>query len=145
MDRKAVIKALNDVLVLEYAAVIQYAQFSYCVKGLRRRAVTDWFFEQATDSLTHARQLGDKIVALGGVPTTEIGPVQQAPDLVGMVKLALDGERRSVEAYKAALALAADDTALRVQLENQIQLEQESVEELEKMLGDPAQLAAGEA
>jgi len=139
MDRKAVIKALNDALALEYAAVVQYAQCSYCVKGFRRLAVAGWFFEQATESLTHARLVGDKIVALGGVPTTRPGPVQEAPDLLGMVKLSLEMERRSVQSYQAALTLAADDTALRVLLESRIEAEQVDVEELEKMLSDPAQ------
>lgn len=139
MDRKAVINALNDALALEYAAVVQYAQCSYCVKGFRRLAVAGWFFEQATESLTHVRLVGDKIVALGGIPTTQVGPVQEAPDLIGMVKLSLEMERRSVESYQAALALAADDTALRVLLESRIEIEQADVEELEKMLSDPMQ------
>jgi bacterioferritin len=139
MDRKAVIEALNDALTLEYAAVVQYAQFSYCVKGFRRLAVADWFFEQATKSLTHARQVGDKIVALGGIPTTRVGPVREAQDLTGMVKLSLEMERRSAESYRAALALAADDTALRVLLESRVEAEQADVEELEKMLSDPTQ------
>jgi bacterioferritin len=139
MDRKAVIKALNDALALEYAAVVQYAQYSYCVKGFRRLAVAGWFFEQATTSLTHARMMGDKIVALGGIPTTQVGPVREAQDLTSMVKLSLEMERRSVESYQAALTLAADDTALRVLLETRIEAEQADVEELEKMLSDPTQ------
>lgn len=139
MDRKAVIKALNDALMLEYAAVVQYAQLSYCVKGFRRLAVADWFFEQANKSLTHARLIGDKIVALGGTPTTQVGPVGEAQDLTGMVKLSLEMERRSVESYEAALVLAADDVALRVLLESRIETEQADVEELEKMLSDPTQ------
>jgi bacterioferritin len=139
MDQKAVIKALNDALALEYAAVVQYAQCSYCVKGFRRLAVAGWFFEQATTSLTHARMIGDKIVALGGIPTTQVGPVREAQDLTSMVKLSLEMERRSVESYQAALTLAADDTALRVLLESRIEAEQADVEELEKMLSDPTQ------
>jgi len=139
MDRKAIVKALNEALKLEYAAVVQYAQFSYCVKGFRRLAVADWFFEQATKSLTHARMMGDKITALGGVPTTQVGPVREAQDLTGMVKLSLEMERRSVESYQAALALAADDTALRVLLESRVEAEQADAEELEKMLADPSQ------
>jgi len=139
MDRKAVIQALNDAVALEYAAVVQYAQFSYCVKGFRRLAVAGWFFEQATKSLTHARQVGDKIVALGGIPTTQVGPVREAQDLTSMVRLSLEMKQRSVKSYQAALALAADDTALRVLLESRIEAEQADVEELEKMLSDPSQ------
>lgn len=144
MDRKAVIAALNEALALEYAAVVQYAQCSYCVKGFRRLAVAGWFFEQATTSLTHARMIGDKIVALGGIPTTRVGPVKEAQDLTSMVKLSLETERRSVTSYQAALALAAEDTALRVLLESRIEDEQADVEELEKMLADPGQGGTGE-
>jgi len=144
MDRKAVIAALNEALALEYAAVVQYAQCSYCVKGFRRLAVAGWFFEQATKSLTHARMIGDKIVALGGIPTIRVGPVKEAQDLTGMVKLSLETERRSVTSYQAALALAAEDTALRVLLESRIEAEQADVEELEKMLADPSQGGTGE-
>lgn len=144
MDRKAVIAALNEALTLEYAAVVQYAQCSYCVKGFRRLAVAGWFFEQATKSLTHARMIGDKIVALGGMPTTRVGPVKEAQDLTGMVKLSLEMERRSITSYQAALALAAEDTALRVLLESRIEDEQADVEELEKMLADPGQGGTGE-
>ncbi len=144
MDRKAVIAALNEALTLEYAAVVQYAQCSYCVKGFRRLAVAGWFFEQATKSLTHARMIGDKIVALGGIPTIRVGPVKEAQDLTGMVKLSLETERRSVTSYQAALALAAEDTALRVLLESRIEAEQADVEELEKMLADPSQGGTGE-
>ena len=144
MDRKAVIAALNEALTLEYAAVVQYAQCSYCVKGFRRLAVAGWFFEQATKSLTHARMIGDKIVALGGIPTTRVGPVKEAQDLTSMVKLSLETERRSVTSYQAALVLAAEDTALRVLLESRIENEQADVEELEKMLADPGQGGTGE-
>ncbi|MBI3303897.1 MAG: hypothetical protein HYZ72_17665 [Deltaproteobacteria bacterium] len=144
MNRQTVIAALNEALALEYAAVVQYAHFSYCVKGFRRLAVAGWFFEQASESLTHARLIGDKIIALGGLPTTQVGPVREAQDLTGMVKRSLEMERRSVAAYEAALALAADDTALRVLLESRIEGEQADVEELEKMLADPDQVGTGE-
>src|SRR5437867_3904124 len=128
MDRNAIITALNEALTLEYAAVLQYAQCSYCVKGFRRLVVAGWFFNQATKSLTHARMLGDKIVALGGVLTTHVGPVKEAQELTSMVKLSLEMERRSVHSYQAALALAGEDTALRVLLESRVEAEQADVE-----------------
>jgi bacterioferritin (cytochrome b1) len=88
--------------------------------------------------------MGDKIVALGGIPTTRVGPVKEAKDLTSMVKLSLEMERRSVQSYQAALTLAAEDTALRVLLEGRIEAEQVDVEELEKMLADPDQLRTSE-
>jgi len=144
MDRNAVVAALNEALALEYAAVVQYAQCSYCVKGFRRLAVAGWFFNQASKSLTHARMIGDKIVSLGGTPTTRVGTVKEARDLTSMVKLSLETERRSVQSYQAALTLAAEDTALRVLLETRVEEEQVDVEELEKMLADPDQLRTSE-
>ena len=88
--------------------------------------------------------IGDKIVALGGIPTTRVGPVKEAQDLTSMVKLWLEMERRSVQSAQAALALAGEDTALRVLLESWVEAEQADVEELEKMLADPDQLRTSE-
>jgi len=61
-----------------------------------------------------------------------------------MVKLSLEMERRSVQSAQAALALAGEDTALRVLLESWVEAEQADVEELEKMLADPDQLRTSE-
>src|SRR5206468_649706 len=86
-------------------------------------------------ALHHAHEVGDKIVALGGVPTVERAEVKQSTDLTEMLELSLAVESKQVQLYTEALALCGErDVALRVLLEDLCQQEQEGVDHLEKVL-----------
>ncbi len=134
MNRKQVIADLNEILSLEYTAVLQYTYESFVLTGLERPRFLPMFRAEATESLAHAQMVGEKIVALGGVPTNEVGPIETATDLRVMLENNLRLERSAVDAYSRALDHAQDDVALRVMLENQVQVEKNSVEELERIL-----------
>ncbi|MDQ3829058.1 MAG: ferritin-like domain-containing protein, partial [Candidatus Tectomicrobia bacterium] len=104
-------------------------------RGLWRRVFADFFSSESHGALDHARKFGQKIVALGGVPTVEVGAtVRQSLDVEEMLRLDLDLERQAMQAYLAAHALAQDDVALRNMLEDQIEQEQRDIEELELYL-----------
>jgi bacterioferritin len=96
------------------------------------------FSDSAKESFKHAQLIGDKIVALGGVPTVERNPVQQSHDLVELLKIGLEFETKAVRLYTALLELTGDDRALTVFLEDILVEEQEGVDELTKVLRDPA-------
>jgi len=135
MDNALVIDALNKAVALEHAACMQYKQHALLVRGLWRKVYADFFYDESRSSQEHAYKFGQKIVALGGIPTIEVGaPVQQSLDLVEMLQQDLEIERQAKQAYEEALVLCQDDTALRVMLEDQIQTEQEDIEELEMYL-----------
>ena len=142
MDKQRAIEALNRNLALEYGSAIQYLQHSYLVQGVERETFAPFFAQQADGSLGHAKKLGEKIVALGGVPTVEPAPVQQAGTLEEMLQQDLARERESVRAYTEAYAVVEDDVALRVLLEGLIYADQSDVEELEKLLGQRTAAAA---
>jgi bacterioferritin len=134
MNKEQVIAELNAILALEYTAVLQYTHESFLVDGLERPQYLQMFRQEATESLAHAQLVGEKIVALGGVPTTEVGEVAVATDLRDMLENNLKLERAAVEAYARALSMAGEDISLRMMLENQIAAEHASVEELERIL-----------
>ena len=134
MNKEQVIAELNQILMLEYTAVLQYTHESFLLDGLERPQYLQMFRAEAAESLTHAQMVGEKIVALGGVPTTEVGEIVVATDLREMLQNNLKLERSAVEAYTRALAAAEDDVPLRTMLESQIATEQASVEELERIL-----------
>lgn len=134
MNREQVIAELNAILSLEYTAVLQYTHASFLVDGLERPQYVQMFRAEAAESLAHAQAIGDKIVALGGVPTSEVGEIAVATDLREMLEHHLRLERAAVAAYTRALGAAQDDVALRTMLEGQIMAEQASVEELERIL-----------
>ncbi len=134
MDTQAVIDQFNVCLKMEYAAVVQYHQHSYLLRGLDRVQYLEFFEEAGQEALGHAKLLGSKIVSLGGVPTVEPEPVRQTNDLTEMLSNSLEVERRAVQIYTEALALCEDNPAYRNLLEEQISTETEDVEELEKYL-----------
>jgi bacterioferritin len=143
MDNAKVIAKLNDILRHEWTGVAQYAQHSFMVQDLWREVFAKLFREGAEESFGHAQKIGDKIVALGGVPTVDRNEVRQSTDLHEMLRYALDFERTAVKLYAEALALVGDDDVpLRVLLEDIILEEQEGVDHLQKLLAQPRAAAA---
>lgn len=134
MNSDAVIDALNEAIALEHAASMQYKQQALLVRGLWRPLYADHFYAAAKEAMDHARKFGQKVVALGGVPTLEIAPLKQAIALEEMLAHDLEVERKALAAYERALELARGDTALCNMLEDQIDAEKRDVEELEMIL-----------
>ena len=135
MDTVRVIEALNTAVALEHAACLQYKQHALLVRGLWRRVFSDYFNSESRGALEHAHKFGQKIVALGGVPTVEVGmTIRQSLDVEEMLQQDLDVERQAMQAYLAAYALAEDNVALRNMLEDHIETEQRDIEELELYL-----------
>ncbi len=122
---------------MELAAVIQYAHHSFLVTGTDREIFRKFFRKQSEESHDHAITLGDKIVALGGIPTVEPSTIRQSTDLAEMLKQNLSLEREAMEAYTAAWSSCADaDRAVRFQLEERIYQEQLHIDELEKLTSE---------
>lgn len=140
MHTDTIIDKLNDILRWEWKGVIQYTQASFLVQDVWREVYEPMFRKGAEESLDHARQIGNKIVALGGRPTIEHAEVHQSTDLHEMLQQALEVERGAVRLYGETLELCQDDAPLRVMLENIILEEQEGAEHLERLLGS-SQLA----
>jgi bacterioferritin (cytochrome b1) len=135
MDTVRVIEALNKAVALEHAACMQYKQHALLVRGLWRKVYAEFFREESRTAQEHAYKFGQKIVALGGVPTIEVGTaVRQSLALEEMLQYDLQLERQAKQAYLDALALCEDDVALRNMLEDQIEDEQRDIEELEMIL-----------
>jgi bacterioferritin len=142
MDKTKIIEKLNECLRHEWTGVAQYAQAGFVVAGLWREVYADMFFDSAKESFGHAKQVGEKIVALGGIPTVERNAVKQTQDLLELLNFALEFESKAVKMYTEALGLAEDDRALTVFLENILEDEQDGVDQLTRILRDPKAVAA---
>ena len=137
MARTDLIENLNRALSIELAAVIQYSQHSYLVTGHEREIFKDWFRDQAEEAQEHAESLGDKIVALGGIPTVEPATIRQSVDVSEMLKQDLQLEREAMDVYMAAWASIDDnDLPQKFWLEGRISDEQMHIEELEKLASE---------
>ncbi|ADV61889.1 Ferritin Dps family protein [Isosphaera pallida ATCC 43644] len=135
MNNNAMIQKLNEILKWEYAGLIQYTQFSFLVSGLHREVYEKFFRKNGEEALSHAQQVGDRIVTLGGIPTVERGEVNVSNDLVEMLKLSHELESRHARLYAEALAMCGESNlALRLMLEEIGRDEQEGADHIEKLL-----------
>ena len=137
MAREELVENLNKALSYELAGVIQHSQHSYLITGPDREVFKDFFRDMAEEAKDHAEKLGDKVVALGGIPTVEPAMIRQSTELKEMLKQGLELEREAMAAYMAAWA-ACDDNDLpqKFWLEGQISDEQMHIEELEKLTSE---------
>lgn len=137
MARGELIDNLNKALALEISGVIQYTQHSFLVTGTEREVYCDFFRDQADEAQKHVNMLGDKVVALGGIPTVEPALIRQSTELKEMLKQDLELEREAMEVYKAAWASCGEeDMPTKFMLEEQIAAEQVHIEELEKLTSE---------
>ncbi len=145
MAREELLENLNSALSLELAGVIQYSQHSYLVTGTDREVFKEFFRDQAEEAQEHAETLGDKIVALGGVPTVEPAMIRQSVELKEMLKQDLELEREAMAAYMAAWSSCGeDDLPQKFWLEERIADEQLHIEELEKLTSERKAKAGNE-
>lgn len=132
----ALIDGLNEDLANEYQAIIMYRTYASAVRGPYRQELRQFFEGEITDELGHAQMLCDKIIALGGVPTTQSAPVTFTEDTREMFQNALEGERATIERYVKRRKQAEDagEYGLAIDLDTLIADESKHRDELRLML-----------
>ena len=142
MDYQPIINQLNEILKHEWTGVAQYSQAGFIVEGVWREVYAEKFLDDAKESFGHAQLVGDKIVALGGVPVATRNDIKQSRDLQEVLQFSLEFEAKAVEMYGQALEMAEGDRALVVFLEDILKDEQEGVDEYTKLLRDSSGASA---
>jgi bacterioferritin len=138
MDKKMLIDHLNEDLAGELSAIIQYLTYAAKATGPYRPQLGQFFMTEVADEQLHAQFLANKVVALGGEPTTTPRPVAPAKTNREMVQAVLEAERRAVSDYtrRAKEAEELGDKGLAVQLEDMVRDESGHSEESERLLRD---------
>jgi bacterioferritin len=142
MDQKTLVENLNKDLASEFSAIIQYLTYAAKANGPYRPELSAFFLQEVADEQLHAQFLANKIVALGGEPTTTAAPVRPAGSNREMLEGVLAAEKEAIKGYvqRAKEAEAFGDVGLVVQLEDMVRDESEHSEETARMLKDwPAQ------
>ncbi len=134
MDTQAVIDQLNECLKHEWTGVAQYSQAGFIVEGMWREVYAEKFLDDAKESFNHARLVGDKIAALGGVPSVLRNEVKQSRDIREVLEFSLAFESKAVDMYTQAIEMAEGNRALVIFLEDILKEEQEGVDEYTKLL-----------
>jgi bacterioferritin len=138
MDKKQLIDLLNGDLAEEYSAIIQYLTYAARATGPYRPQLSQFFLAEVADEQMHAQFLANKIVALGGVPTTQAAPVAEGTSNRVMLEEVLKAERGAVKRYteRAKQAEEMGEKGLTVQLEDMVRDESGHSEETERILRD---------
>ena len=135
-DAHKILHLMNAGLEMEYASQIQYLTQAAITTGPYAEGLMARFKEIASDEAEHAEILRTRIAALGGVPTTKVGPIQIHEDSLKAVKINLKYERDTVTFYQKLLNLIPhDEVILYEAIEHVLQDSQEHVEELERLVG----------
>ncbi|MBZ0302670.1 MAG: ferritin-like domain-containing protein [Anaerolineae bacterium] len=136
MSNQTLIDALNNDLANEFQAIVMYTTYSAQVKGPFRLELVNFFQGEIPDEQGHALFLSNKIVSLGGVPTTTPAPVAAAETPKEMLENVLTAEKKAIEGYskRAEQAREAGEIGLSVQLEDMIVDETGHYEETKKLL-----------
>jgi len=138
VNKQALIDHLNEDLAGELSAIIQYITYAAKATGPFRPQLAQFFLTEVADEQLHAQYLANKIVAMGGEPTTTPRPVPDAHTNREMLQAVLVAERKATSDYtqRAKEADALGDKGLSVQLEDMVRDESGHSEETERILRD---------
>ncbi|MFK8138030.1 MAG: bacterioferritin [Bdellovibrionales bacterium] len=141
MNKEKVLECLNDILEHELSGVVRYSHYSFMIFGYNRIPIVSWFRGHATESLTHANEVGELITTLGGHPSLKIGALleTQRHTMEDILKESLEHERKQVEKYQALLNEVKDHSIHLEEYARKLIAEEElHISEVEKMLRKPA-------
>ena len=138
MDKQTMINHLNEDLAGELSAIIQYITYAAKANGPYRPQLAQFFLTEVADEQLHAQYLANKIVALGGEPTTQARPVPAASNNREMLQAILVAEKQATADYsqRAKQAEEFGDKGMVVQLEDMVRDESGHSEETARMLQD---------
>jgi bacterioferritin (cytochrome b1) len=133
MDVEEQIECLNRALRLQHRSVIQYSLVAGSVIGLQYQAHADKMKKHALAELKDATRLVEKITALGGEPTTEVGPLSFTANPSEALEGLIENEGEALETLQAAIeptGREAASEAVEHRLEHMIMRKQEQVDYL---------------
>jgi bacterioferritin len=142
-DRKIVIKLLNEALATEIVCVLRYKRHFYMASGINAQSVAQEFLQHANEEQTHADQIAQRIVQLGGEP--DLSPeglvsrshseYVEGDGLTDMIKEDLVAERVAIDSSREMINyLGNDDPTTRRMLEGILAMEEEHADDLVSLL-----------
>lgn len=131
LDVEGAIARLNDALRLQYRSAHQYMLSSGSLFGFEFQSLGDRLWVYAQAELADARRLVEKIVALGGAPTTDTAALEWAGEPDAAVDRLIETEAEAVETLQKAIEPTGREgrsEALEHMLEHVIMRKQDQVD-----------------
>ena len=142
-DRDTVLKLLNEALATEIVCVLRYKRHFFMASGINAQSVAAEFLQHANEEQTHADQIAQRIVQLGGDPnfspegllSRSHSEYVEGDSLIEMIKEDLVAERIAIDSYREMIGyLANDDPTTRRMLEGILAMEEEHADDLVSLL-----------
>jgi bacterioferritin len=139
LNREKTVEILNRIMEFELAGVVRYTHYSLMVTGPNRIPIVQFFQLQATESLTHAQQVGEILTGLEGHPSLKIAPIEESYEhsLQTILTESLNHEKKSLELYKELLD-TVENASIYLEEFSRSMIGQEELHniEIKKMLRD---------
>jgi bacterioferritin len=142
-NRETVIKLLNEALATEIVCVLRYKRHFFMATGINAQSVAQEFLQHANDEQTHADQIAQRIVQLGGEPnfspdgitTRSHSEYVEGESLIDMIKEDLVAERIAIDSYRDMINyFGNDDPTTRRLMETILAMEEEHADDLASLL-----------
>jgi bacterioferritin len=142
-DRDTVVRLLNEALATEIVCVLRYKRHYYMAQGIHSQAVAAEFLEHANEEQTHADQIAERIIQLGGAPnfnpegmlSRSHSEYVEGGSLVDMIKEDLVAERIAIDSYSEMARYFGDkDPTSRRMIEGILAMEEQHAEDLATLL-----------
>ena len=104
MKHEDTLQIMNEILEHELSGVVRYTHYSFMVFGYNRIPIVSWLRSQATESLSHAQQIGEHITTLGGHPSLKISPLLETHkhSIEDILKESLEHEQKTAHSVLQA-------------------------------------------
>ena len=138
MQVDAAVAKLNTALALQYRSAIEHTVIAGSLTGIQYQPLETLLWSYAESELDDARRIVQKVVAIGGTPTTEIATFELADSPEQAIQQLIDHECETLAAFHAVIPDTGQEPrseAMEHRLEHLIMRKQEQVDTLRRTLG----------
>lgn len=138
MNVPAAIEKLNAALALQFRSAIEHTVVAGSLTGVQWQPLETLLWAWAESELDDARRMVQKVVAIGGTPTTEVAPFELRSSPEEALRQLVDHECETLAAFHAVIPDTGQEPrseALEHRLEHLIMRKQEQVDTLRRTLG----------
>jgi len=103
LAKEQAIELLNEALRLQYRSALQFTLTSGSLFGFEVQAIGDRLWTYAQDEIADARLLVEKVVALGGSPSTDVAELRWSGAAEDAVAWLIEAEEEALDALQEAI------------------------------------------
>jgi bacterioferritin (cytochrome b1) len=138
MKVEAALRKLNAALALQFRSALEHTVVAGSLTGVQWQPIGTLLKGWAGEELEDARRMVEKVVAIGGDPTTDVAPYERKGDPEEALAQLIAHECETLAAFHAVIPETGQEPrseALEHRLEHLIMRKQEQVDTLRRTLG----------